>query len=206
MAFPWFPVIVGLLASASRFWVHLDPAPRPLPPEPSSAGFVLPPALSAAAHHPIALGDQILFDTSEGTFTVVLFPAEAPTYTRHLLELVNERGFRQEGIWRRQPGDYVELGGPDTDLHTAAFTSTYALLPTSFDTNALPEVMGSLVLNRRIELHGRDQVVRDDYAIVTDPGGYFPGTVIGQVVIGLDVARRLHPGSTLNGAIDLNAG
>lgn len=202
MAFPWLTLALLAAAGTSRWWIPLGPSPRPLPAERQPTPVLLPEALERAAGHPIALGDRVVLRTTEGDVTIVLFPAEAPTYTRHFLQAVHMGTFRMEGFWRTDPGRYVQLGGPETDVDNAAGTGRYDLLPGAFDHNPLPQVAGSLVMNKRFEGdHGR--LVRHEYALVTGEGGYFPGTVIGQVIGGLDAARRLETGDALEVAVDV---
>lgn len=196
MAFPWLTLALLTAVGTSGWWLPLGPSPRPLPAEQQGTPVLLPEALEQAAGHPLSLGDRVVLRTTQGDVTIVLFPAEAPTYTRHFLTEVHVGTFRNEGIWRRDAGRYVQLGGPDTDVDNATSTGRYDLLPTTFDHNALPQVAGSLVMNKRFEPdHGR--LVRHEYALITGAGGYFPGTVIGHVIDGLDAARRLETGDAL---------
>ncbi|HEY9855623.1 MAG TPA: peptidylprolyl isomerase, partial [Stenomitos sp.] len=144
----------------------------------------------------------VVLRTTQGDITLVLFPDQAPTYTRHFLQEVRFDTFRNEGIWRRDPGGYVQLGGPDTDVANAAGTGRYELMPTWFDHNRLPQVAGSVVMNKRFE-DDDGRMVRHEYALITGNGGYFPGTVIGQVLTGLDAAQRLQTGDAVLMAVDV---
>lgn len=202
MAFPWVTLALLTAVGTARWWVPLGPSPRPLPAEPQPTPVLLPEELERAAGGPIALGDRVVLRTTQGDITIVLFPSEAPTYTRHFLQEVHFGTFRSEGIWRRDPGRYVQLGSPDTDVDNAANTGRYDLLPNWFDHNRLPLVAGSVVMNKRFEdEHGR--MVRHEYAIITGAGGYFPGTVIGHVIDGLEAAGRLQTGDAIAVAVDV---
>lgn len=202
MAFPWLTLALLTAVGTARWWTPLGPTPRPLPSEPQPTSVSLPAALERAAGGRIALGDRVVLRTSQGDITIVLFPEQAPTYTRHFLQEVHMGTFRMEGIWRRDPGRYVQLGGPDTDVDNGADTNRYDLMPTWFDHNALPQVAGSLVMNKRFENeHGR--LMRHEYALITGAGGHFPGTVIGHVIEGLDVAQRLQTGDAIEVAVDM---
>ncbi len=202
MAFPWVTLAILAAVGSSRWWIPLGPSPRPLPAELQPSPIVLPAELEAAAGHPIALGDRVVLRTTQGDITIVLFPSEAPTYVRHFLQEVHLGTFRSEGIWRRDAGRYVRLGSPDTDWDDAVDTGRYDLLPGWFDYNRLPQVAGSLVMDKDFEDED-GRLVRHSYALITGPGGYYPGTVIGHVIAGLDAAQRLQTGDAIAVAVDV---
>lgn len=203
MAFPWLTLALLTAVGTAHWWVPLGPSPRPLPAAAQPTPVMLPAELAAAAGRPLVLGDRVVMRTTRGDLTLVLFPEEAPTYTRHFLQEVRFGTFDTEGIWRQEPGQYVQLGGPATDVDNAVGTGRYELLPYWFDHNRLPQVAGSVVMNKRFE-DDSGRLLRHEYAIVTEAGGYFPGTVIGQVIEGLDAARALRTGDTLEVAADVS--
>lgn len=204
MAVPWLVLAVLAGSIASPFLLHKGPVPEPLRGMPQPTPVVLPAAYTAAGGHPLTLGDRVLLRTTQGDVTVVLFPDEAPTFTRHFLKTVAWGRLDNEGIGPNSPGRYVELGSPYTDVNTGALTFKYDLMPHAFDTNSLPELPGSLVMNRRFVPQGEGGFVRNEYALITGPGGYFPGVVIGYVVAGLDVASRLGTGQAILVAADVS--
>ncbi|HEY9898444.1 MAG TPA: peptidylprolyl isomerase [Pantanalinema sp.] len=197
MAVPWLMLVLAGVVAASPLYVKRGPVPDPLPatPDPSVA---LPSALEKAAGHPLALGARLRISTTQGAITVVLFPAEAPSYTRHFLKEVDFGTFTSEGFWRIA-SSYVQLGAPDTDVDNGSGTHSYALMPTTFDHNRLPQLAGALVMDRAFSQDATPAFVRHRYGIVKEDGAGFPGTVIGQVIEGLDVARRLGPRDAIHG-------
>jgi cyclophilin family peptidyl-prolyl cis-trans isomerase len=197
MAVPWLMLVLVGVVAASPLYVKSGPVPAPLQAAPDPA-VVLPGALEQAAGHPLALGARLRIRTTQGDMTVVLFPTEAPTYTRHLLEEVAFGTFTSESLWRIAPS-YVQLGGPDVDVDTGSGTHLYTMLPTTFDHNRLPQVAGALVMDRAFAPDVRPRLIRHRYGIVKEDGAGFPGTVIGQVIEGLEVARRLGPRDHIHG-------
>ncbi|MBO9541235.1 peptidylprolyl isomerase [bacterium] len=197
MVVPWLMLVLVGVVATGPLYVPRGPVPAPLPAV-VDPNVVLPPALEKAAGHPLAIGPRLRIKTSQGDITVVLFPAEAPTYTRHFLKEVEFGTFSAEGFWRISPS-YVQLGGPDTDVDNGSGTYQYALMPTTFDHNRLPQVAGALVMDRQFTPDAEPAFVRHRYGIVKADGAGFPGTVIGQVIEGLDVARRLGPRDAIHG-------
>lgn len=197
MAVPWLMLVLLGVVSTSPLVVKSGPVPAPLPGAPDPA-VPLPPALERAAGHPLALGTRLVIRTTQGDIVAVLFPAEAPTYTRHLIKEVDFGTFTSESFWRIERS-YVQLGGPDTDVDNGSSTYAYALMPTTFDHNRLPQVAGALVMDRAFSPDATPAFVRHRYAIVKEDGAGFPGTVVGQVIAGLDVARRLGPRDHIHG-------
>lgn len=169
MAIPWLMVTWLGLGLASPYFLSKPPAPAPLP------------SLS------------VVLETSRGPITIDLLTLQAPSYTRHFLREVDWGSFRSEGIWRRDPGHYVQLGSPDTDIHSGPTTA--GQLSVNFETTQGPKLPGSLVMNRRFDPDG--DFIRTEYAIITGPGGYFPGAVIGIVTDGMDIAREMQPGDVI---------
>lgn len=197
MVVPWLMLVLVGVVATSPLYVQGGPVPAPLPGalDPTVA---LPPALEQAAGHPLLLGTRLRFKTTQGDISVVLFPAEAPTFTRHFLKEVDFGTFTSEGFWRIERS-YVQLGGPDTDVDNGAGTHLYPLMPTTFDHNRLPQVAGALVMDRAFSPDASPAFVRHRYGILKEDGAGFPGTVIGQVIEGLDVARRLGPRDAIHG-------
>lgn len=197
MAVPWLMLVLVGVVATSPLYVKRGPVPAPLPAAPDPS-VVLPAALEKAAGHPLALGSRLRIKTTQGEITVVLFPAEAPTFTRHFLKEVDFGTFTSEGFWRIERS-YVQLGGPDTDVDNGSGTFMYTLMPTTFDHNRLPQVAGALVMDRAFSPDAEPAFVRHRYGIVKEDGAGFPGTVIGQVIEGLEVARRLGPRDAIHG-------
>lgn len=197
MVFPWLAAaILGAGLASSWLWAK-GPVPAPLE---ATTGEIALPGAYAAVDHPVATGAEVRLLTSQGEATAVLFPVEAPTYARHFLRQVRWGIFTSAGFERVQPADYVELGGEASDEATGGGTHAYDLLPHSFDFNRLPRAAGALIMDRSFT---EARTVRTRYAILTAAGGGFPGTVVGQVIDGLDVIRRLSPRDALYGMIEL---
>lgn len=151
-------------------------------------------------------GPILRLETSAGVIRIALFSQAAPRLTRAFLEQAEAGAFRNAGfgaIGRRG----VQLGSPDTDVYyggAQAIRSTApGLLPRrdqvgipflatrgahAFESTGLRPIPGSVLIDQRFIVDG--QLFRREYFIALGEG--FPrGEVVGHVISGLDVVRRL---------------
>lgn len=151
-------------------------------------------------------GPVLRFETTEGDFRIVLFSQDAPRLTRAFRACVEAGAFRQEGFWLTR-SEGVQLGRPDTDETEAGAhsvrsgvagsrplrdTTSVPFLATlgafGFEKTGLAPIAGSVLIDQRFIIHG--QVFRREYFIALSPG-FRRGVVVGHVLSGLDVVRRL---------------
>lgn len=170
MALNWLTFTWFLAGLAAPMFLPKAPAPAPLPPM------------------------SVVVETSRGPIAIDLLTEKAPAYTRHFLREVDWGSFRSEGVWKREPGRFVQLGSPATDIHHGP--TTVGQLGRSFETTPGPKLPGSLVMNRRFDTDG--DFIRTEYALITGAEGDFPGAVIGIVTAGMDVARELRQGDVIH--------
>lgn len=151
-------------------------------------------------------GPVLRFETTEGVFRIALFSGKAPGLTRAFRERVEEGAFRREGFWRTR-ADGVQLGSPATDVTEAGardVTSGLAGSRPIRDSNAVPflatlgahgfektgltPIAGSVMIDQRFIVGG--QLFQREYFVALSPG-FRRGEVIGHVIAGLDVVKRL---------------
>lgn len=152
-------------------------------------------------------GTVLRFETTEGVFRVTLFEKDAPGLTRVFRDRVAEGSFRRAGFWlTRREG--VQLGSPMTDVTDGGAQTVYSRSSTfrpprdavstpfmatlgahGFERTGLPTLAGSVMIDQRFIESG--QLLRREYFIALSPG-FRRGEVVGQVIEGLDVVRRLN--------------
>lgn len=152
-------------------------------------------------------GPVLRFETTEGVFRIALFSQAAPRMTRVFREKVEDGAFRREGFWRTR-ADGVQLGSPMTDVfeggavevrswaagaspprdpHAVPFLATQGAH--GFERTGLSPIEGSVLMDQRFIVQG--QLLRREYFVALKPG--FPrGEVIGHVISGLEVVKRLN--------------
>jgi len=152
-------------------------------------------------------GPVLRFETTEGVFRIALFSRNAPGLTRAFQDRVEDGAFRREGFWRTR-ADGVQLGTPSTDVTDAGAAEVRSGGPGALalrDPNAIPflatlgahgfektglsPIEGSVMIDQRFIVHG--QLLRREYFVALAPG-FRRGVVIGHVISGLEVVRRLN--------------
>jgi hypothetical protein len=151
-------------------------------------------------------GPVLRFETTEGVFRIALFSAEAPRLTRAFRERVEDGLFRREGLWRTR-ADGVQLGTPGTDVTAPGAVDVRSGLAGSrpirdsnsvpflatlgahgFEQTGLKPIEGSVMIDQRFIVEG--QLFQREYFVALKPG-FRRGEVVGHVITGLDVLRRL---------------
>ncbi len=154
----------------------------------------------------IPAGPVLRFDTTEGTFRVMLFGAHAPRLVRAFLESVSAGAFRQEGFWLAR-AEGIQLGSPMTDVSDGGSRDVRSGSPGSrplrdsasipflatmgahgFDGTSLRPIAGSVMVDSRFIVGG--QLLRREY-FVARGAGFRRGEVIGHVISGMATVRRL---------------
>lgn len=148
----------------------------------------------------------VRFETTQGVFRVELYAREAPRLTRTFLRTVASGTFQGEGFWQAG-GERVQLGTPQTDVDSFAARDIRSGLAGSrvmrdadnipflatqgahgFEFTGLPPRVGSFMIDQRFIVGG--QFVKREYFVALQPDAR-QGEVIGQVITGLDVLRKL---------------
>lgn len=151
-------------------------------------------------------GSTVTFETTEGTFRVALFTEKAPRLTRAFLDRVEEGVFRKEGFWMTR-AEGIQVGTPATDVVHAAAREIFSESPGArpmrdavnipflatlgahgFEFTGLSPTEGSFMVDQRFIVGG--QLLRREYFVALR-SGFRRGEVVGHVVEGLDVVRRL---------------
>lgn len=152
-------------------------------------------------------GPVLRFETTEGVFRIALFSQAAPRMTRVFRERVEDGAFRREGFWRTR-SDGVQLGSPMTDVFEGGAVEVRSwgagALPLrdpnavpflategahGFERTGLSPIEGSVLMDQRFIVNG--QLLRREYFVALTPG-FRRGEVVGHVISGLEVVKRLN--------------
>lgn len=205
--------------ATTRRW-HRTLRTGPLLALPLALGMALQPAMAQGPLSPaetearlrlgyrqeVKPGTILRFETTRGVFRIALFDADAPRMTRALRHLVEDGAFQRAGFWQVQARG-VQLGRPDTDLSemggrtvrspvqgAAAMRDADAIpfMATlgahGFERTGLPSIPGSVLMDQRFVMGG--QLFQREVFVALE-AGYPRGVVVGHVIEGLDVVRRL---------------
>jgi len=135
---------------------------------------------------------MIRFETSHGTFTVELFPKEAPVSVENFLRYVDDGHFDGTIFHRIVPGFVIQGGGLSAD-----FANRKTRAPISNEAkNGLTNDIGTIAMARTNAPHSASaqffiNVKGNDFlnaASAQDGWGY---AVFGKVVSGLDVVMNI---------------
>ena len=133
---------------------------------------------------------MIRFETSHGTFTVELFPKEAPVTVENFLRYVDEGHFDGTIFHRIVPGFVIQGGGL-----TADFASKKTRAPISNEAkNGLKNTRGSLSMARTSDINSATSqffVNLSDNAFLDHSPRDFGYAVFGRVSEGMDVIDRI---------------
>ncbi len=152
-------------------------------------------------------GPILRFETTEGSFRITLFSTAAPRLTRVFQDRVEDGVFRREGFWLTR-SNVVQLGSPATDVTDGGARMISAGIPGAramrdpaavpflatlgahaFESTGLSPIAGSVMIDQRFIENG--QLFRREYFVALAPGTR-RGEVVGHVISGLDVVKRLN--------------
>jgi cyclophilin family peptidyl-prolyl cis-trans isomerase len=153
----------------------------------------------AAQRKPAAAGPVIVFETVKGAFEVELYPNEAPKSVEHILALVKRNFYNGLRVHRLVPGFVVQFGDPQTRDMTKRPTwgsgGSGREIGTLEANPKRPHRLGAVALAREAARPGSSDSQLyvalsglENPSIASINGKY---TVIGQVISGMDVVRKL---------------
>lgn len=189
----------ALALSAPAFAMGTRPEEAPKPGADASAATSLA-EMESAAGHVLVLGPRLLIETEKGSFTVVTFPKEAPKAVEQVVSLAEAGFYDGVAVHRLVPGFVVQTGDPQsktlsvTDPRVGKGGSGKSL-PAEFQGQTVQHLVGTVGMAR-----GRDANSADSQFYVTlsaTPHLDTNYTVIGQVVKGMDVVRKLAVGDKI---------
>lgn len=142
----------------------------------------------------------VVFETAKGTFEMELYPNEAPKSVEHILTLVRRNFYNGLRVHRLVPGFVVQFGDPQSrDMSRKASWGSGGSgrsIGAAEVSPKRPHRVGAVALAHAGDPRGADSQVYIALSGLEDPRianiqkmGTF--TVIGQVVSGMDVVRKL---------------
>ena len=133
---------------------------------------------------------MVRFETSHGTFTVELFPKEAPVSVENFLRYVDDGHFDGTVFHRIVPGFVIQGGGL-----TADFSSRKTRAPISNEAkNGLKNTRGTLSMARTSDINSATSqffVNLADNAFLDHSARDFGYAVFGRVTEGMDVIDKI---------------
>ncbi len=133
---------------------------------------------------------MIQFETSQGSFTIELFEAEAPQTVENFLRYVDESFFDGTVFHRIVPGFVIQGGGLTADLRPKR---THEPVHNEAD-NGLKNLRGTLSMARTNDIHSATSQffvnLADNDFLDHRPGNY-GYAVFGRVTSGMDVIDRI---------------
>lgn len=136
------------------------------------------------------LNPSVRFKTSQGEFTVELFPEEAPITVENFLQYVSDGFFDGTVFHRVVPGFVIQGGGLTAELEAK---KTRAPI-TNEARNGLKNQRGTLSMARTNEVNSATSqffVNLKDNAFLDHKPGSFGYAVFGRVTSGMDVIDRI---------------
>jgi peptidyl-prolyl cis-trans isomerase B (cyclophilin B) len=163
-----------------------------------AAALVLPSV--AVAQKPVTSGPVIVFDTVKGAFEIELYPTEAPKAVAHILGLVKRNFYNGLRVHRLVPGFVVQFGDPLTrDMSKRQFWGAAGSgreIGVAEISPKRPHRVGAVALAHKGDPKGVDSQMYIALSGLEDPRianiqamQAYP--VIGQVISGMDVVRKL---------------
>jgi len=138
---------------------------------------------------------MIRFETSQGAFTVELFPKEAPVTVENFLRYVDDGHFDGTIFHRIVPGFVIQGGGL-----TADFANKKTRAPISNEAkNGLKNLRGTLSMARTGDINSATSqffVNLSDNAFLDHSARDYGYAVFGRVTDGMDVIDRIAAVST----------
>jgi cyclophilin family peptidyl-prolyl cis-trans isomerase len=133
---------------------------------------------------------MVKFETSHGSFTIELFPKEAPTTVENFLRYVDDKFFDGTIFHRIVPGFVIQGGGL-----TADFGNKETRAPIQNEAkNGLKNARGSLSMARTSDINSATSqffVNLSDNAFLDHGPRDYGYAVFGKVVEGMDVVDKI---------------
>jgi cyclophilin family peptidyl-prolyl cis-trans isomerase len=155
------------------------------------------PAAAAARRSPGA-GPIIVFETAKGTFEIETYPNEAPKSVEHILALAKRNFYNGQRVHRVVSGFVVQFGDPQTrDMTKRDMWGTRGsgrAIGVAEISPKRPHRLGAVALAHSGDPRGADSQLYVALSGLEEPRianiqGDF--AVIGQVISGMDVVRKL---------------
>jgi cyclophilin family peptidyl-prolyl cis-trans isomerase len=154
----------------------------------------------ADAQKPVASGPVIVFETVKGSFEIELYPNEAPKSVAHILALVKRNFYNGLRVHRLVPGFVVQFGDPLTrDMSKRAFWGAGGSgreVGVAEISPKRPHRVGAVAMAHKGDPKGVDSQLYIALSGLEEPRianiqnmNAYP--VIGQVISGMDVVRKL---------------
>jgi len=148
---------------------------------------------------------RLAFETAAGTFTIAMFPREAPRSVAHVVALVKRGFYDGQRVHRALPGFVVQFGDPRSRDLTQRSRWGRGPAAGSGEAIGVPEIsprlkhgIGAVGLSHMGEPAKADSQLYITLDRRSDLDGRY--AVIGQVVDGLDVLGRLQVGDVIGRA------
>ena len=153
------------------------------------AGCLLAGALPAATSNPRLLEDRMTIQMDKGNIVIQLSPKAAPRTVARVVELIQKKFYDGLTFHRVEPNFVVQGGDPKGDGTGGSGVKLKA------EFNSKRHVTGTVSLARSSDPDSADS----QFFICLSPQPYLDGkyTVIGQVISGMDVVRRIQRGDVM---------
>ena len=184
------------LSSPTALAQTAKPAPRPTAPRGAAPKAAAPAPAAPAAQKSPGAGPVFVVETVKGTFEIETYPNEAPKTVDHVLALIKRNFYNGHRIHRIVPGQLVQFGDPQTRDMTKQ-----ALWGRGFDAGSGKSVGVAEFSKKRLHkvgsvsmAHPGDARAADSQMFISlsaQPKWNGQYTVLGQVISGMDVVRKL---------------
>jgi peptidylprolyl isomerase len=152
-------------------------------------GGILGSAVLSAATPPSALRYRMSIQTDKGNIVIQLFPDAAPHTVARVVELIHKKFYDGLTFHRVEPNFVVQGGDPKGDGTGGSGVKLKA------EFNSKRHVTGTVSMARASNPDSADS----QFFICLSPQSFLDGkyTVIGQVISGMDVVRRIQKGDVM---------
>lgn len=204
MRFSSLPFALALFLSLAPAAVAMGDRPATPPAQPQEANPAASIAeMEAAAGQVLMLGPRLTFETAKGSFTIVTFPQQAPQTVEQVVRLVEEGFYDGLAFHRVVPGFVAQVGDPKTrelpiDDPRVGAGGSGTRLPAEFRGQSLKHLAGTVAIARGSDPESGDSQFYITFGPVPHLNGQY--TVVGHVVAGMDVVRRLERGDRIEAA------
>lgn len=133
---------------------------------------------------------EVVFETTLGSFTMALYPDQAPVTVANFLSYVDQGFYTDTLVHRVIPRFVIQGGGFETGMK---LKPTFPPVKNESD-NGLKNVLGTVAMARTRDPDSATSqfFINLKHNVSLDAQGKFPGyTVFGKVIEGLDVIRSM---------------